>query len=268
MQAKRKETKVPVLMYHDVMGAPASAGGAFDIKPPYGIDTAVFKEQMRVLSEKDYRSILFKEFSSVEPGSKPVVITFDDGLSGNFDQALPVLKKHGFKAVFFVISDKVGKPGYMTWDELKVLTDNGMSVQSHTVSHESLETLSMDEVCYELAESKRVIEERLGAKVDSISFPHGSYTGKVLQAAVESGYEFICTSDMVTNYATSRRPVVIGRIAVRRNLSLEKFDRLVGFDMREFMVHKAVKGTKNFVKSILGKKNYGRLYNLLYKVRG
>lgn len=268
MAADSKRVKIPVLMYHDVASAPPASSGSFNIKAPYGIDTAAFKEQMKVLSEKGYKSILFEELASVGPAVKPVIITFDDGLAGNFAEALPVLKKYGYRAVFFVISSLVGTPGYMTWDELEILTECGMSVSSHTVNHESLETLSMDKVVYELVESKRVLEERLGVEVKSISFPHGSYTKKVLQAAVDAGYEYICTSEMVANYASSSRPVVLGRIAVKRNLNIEKFERLVGFDAREFLRQKAVKGSKNLVKSILGKNNYGRLWNLFYKAKG
>ncbi len=52
-------------------------------------------------------------------GSLPpnaLAITFDDGYLDNYSQALPILKKHGCKAIFFVGSSFIGEPRLYWWD--------------------------------------------------------------------------------------------------------------------------------------------------------
>ncbi|NJN81135.1 MAG: polysaccharide deacetylase family protein, partial [Caldilineaceae bacterium] len=50
-----------------------------------------------------------------------VAITFDDGTIDNFELAFPVLKRMEFPAVIFMITDNIGKPGWLTEEDLKIL---------------------------------------------------------------------------------------------------------------------------------------------------
>lgn len=259
--------KIPVLMYHDVLTELDVSGDTFKSVPPYGVDARAFEEQLKLLADSGYKSILFEELESVLPNQKYVILTFDDGLAGNFKLALPILKKYGFRAVFYVIAGSVGKPGYMTWDELKTLSGSGMSVQSHTLNHESLETLSMDTVNHELRESRKIIEKKLGSTVNSISFPHGSYNARIIKAAFDNGYTFICTSDMVVNSDFSAKPAVFGRIAVKWTLDIRQFAKLISFNRYIFLKHRTIKNSKTLIRSMLGIRNYGRLYHLFYRTK-
>lgn len=254
-------------MYHDVLTELDVSGDTFKSIPPYGVDARAFEEQIKLLAGSGYKSILFEELPSVQPDQKYVILTFDDGLAGNFKLALPILKKYGFRAVFYVIAGSIGKPGYMTWDELKTLSASGMSIQSHTLNHESLETLSMDMVNYELSESRKIIERNIGATVNSVSFPHGSYNTRIIKAAFDNGYSFICTSDMIINSGFSAKPAVFGRIAVKWTLTIEQFAKLIAFNKYIFLKHKTIKNSKTLIRSMVGIKNYGRLYHLFYRTK-
>jgi peptidoglycan/xylan/chitin deacetylase (PgdA/CDA1 family) len=48
----------------------------------------------------------------------PAIITFDDGYRDNHDQALPILKRHGAKAVFFVATQYVDERRIYWWERL------------------------------------------------------------------------------------------------------------------------------------------------------
>lgn len=61
----------------------------------------------------------------------------------------------------------------MTWDHVSALHRAGMDVQSHTVTHRVLQTLSPQMLDEELAGSRRVLEAVIGAPVRSISYPVG-----------------------------------------------------------------------------------------------
>jgi peptidoglycan/xylan/chitin deacetylase (PgdA/CDA1 family) len=80
----------------------------------------------------------------------------------------------------------------MTWDHVAALRSAGMAVQSHTVSHRVLQTLTPSMLDHELRESKRVLHERLGIPIHSISYPVGkplSFTPHIRRAVRETGYE-------------------------------------------------------------------------------
>ncbi len=63
-----------------------------------------------------------------------VTLTFDDGDADNF-AAAELLRQQGLHATFFIPSGLVGTPGYMTWDELKQLQQDGNEIGGHSLDH-------------------------------------------------------------------------------------------------------------------------------------
>jgi len=260
--------KIPVLMYHEV-SRNIAPGESHMMTPMYNISETQFESQVKALSENGYRSIFFEDVRNIVTDGKFVVLTFDDGLIGNVKFALPVLKKYNFKAVFFIAVGSVGSPGYMRWSDLQELRDCGMSVQSHTMTHQSLQLLDEKEIAYEMQESKRVLEDRLKANINAVSFPHGSYNQKVVKIAADSGYEFMCTSESACNFSNTfqKRPVVLGRVTITSKLSLDRFLRLVEYNELHLFTEKFTKGSKNLFKRIIGINNYRKLYRLFFNIK-
>ena len=111
-------TGVPVLNYHQVNN---KFHTVLTMKPKN------FEEQIQYLSESGYHSITLEQFSQYMSGEgdlpdKPVLITFDDGYEDNYEYAYPILKKYNMIATFFLITDFIGRPGYLTWDPKKLLS--------------------------------------------------------------------------------------------------------------------------------------------------
>src|SRR5881409_3868171 len=85
----------------------------------WGLTPEAFEAQMTTLAEGGYQVLSLEEVLQVVRGERPsspkaVALTFDDGYRGLLDHALPVLKRLGFRATFFLVSDRVG--GINTWD--------------------------------------------------------------------------------------------------------------------------------------------------------
>ena len=260
---------VPVLMYHEIVNEPLTAGSSYKMTPSYYLAASAFESQMKALAEQGYTSIVFDDVEKLGPNGKYVIITFDDGLIGNATYAFPILKKYGFKAVFFVVAGSIDSPRYMSWADLRELADNNMAVQSHTMTHRSLLTLNEREIDRELRESKQCLESKLQRPVTSLSFPHGHHNQKTIQMAYNNGYRVLCTSEVACNDLTSFRktPAVLGRITVTGNMSTEKFTKLVAFDAKEILKEKLKKGSKNFLKRLIGVNNYGKLYSWFFNIR-
>ncbi len=60
-----------------------------------------------------------------------VTIAFDDGRSDVFTHAYPALKERGLRATVFAIPELIGKPGYMTQQELYELHGAGWEIGAH-----------------------------------------------------------------------------------------------------------------------------------------
>jgi peptidoglycan/xylan/chitin deacetylase (PgdA/CDA1 family) len=125
--------------------------------------------------------------------AKAVCITFADNYQGFYKYAWPILKKKRIPVAQFVHTDFVGNTSgrpKMTWRQLTELDRSGLvTIGSQTCSHpEDLTKLSDARLRHEMADSKRVLEQRLGHAVTSIAYPNGKYDTRVSRAAREANY--------------------------------------------------------------------------------
>jgi len=203
------DTSVVILNYHKVD----------DMKISLSVAPADFEKQMAYLKEQGYTTITPDQLlDNLEKGTelpeKPILITFDDGYEDNYKNAYPVLKKYGFKATIFVITDFLDRyPNYITWAQAKELQKNGINIESHTVQHKSLTELNDDELRLELINSKKSIDEHLGKDTRYIAYPTGTYNLHIAQMVKDAGYRAAFTVkygnvDKASNvYALERVPI-------------------------------------------------------------
>lgn len=89
-----------------------------------------------------------------------ITITFDDGWRTVYENAWPVFQEFDLPANVGVYTGVVGAPAFMTEAHLDELHTGGWSMASHTVSHDSLTTMSPAELDFELRVSKEWIDAR------------------------------------------------------------------------------------------------------------
>jgi peptidoglycan/xylan/chitin deacetylase (PgdA/CDA1 family) len=112
---------------------------------------------------------------------KPIVsLTFDDAFTSFYDNALPLFDEYDMAGTIYLVSQDFDDPKYMTPTQLKALENYGFEMGSHSVTHAHLPQLSLDELRYELEESKRIIEERLETNIEHFATPYGEYNDQVL----------------------------------------------------------------------------------------
>lgn len=237
--------------------------------PAYNTELNVFSNQMSWLRSNDIKTLTIDELSSkhFKPDQKVICLTFDDGWLGNYLYVYPILREYGFKGTFFVATELISKPFYMTWDHLKEMAVNGMSIQSHTVNHRPLAHMGGERVLFELSESKRVIEERLGQQVRHLSLPHGSKNGMTWPIAKGIGYKSICTSDVGFQTPENIGPW-LKRINMGDGISENKFQLIIHGKNHAIWNMMVTKGLKNMLRGIVGTKNYRKLYKRIYAKKG
>lgn len=174
-------------MYHHV--APQTPE-KFD---PFTVEPEMLEKHILFLKEKGYTPISLKELQSGAAVSNPVMLTFDDGYADAYNNLFPLLKKHNVPAVIFLITDKMGTDGYLTWEQIAEMKNSGLAeFGSHTASHRRLRSLSDEEIVQELVKSKQALEEKLGEPVTAFCYPFGAggFDKRVRPQVFKAGYLF------------------------------------------------------------------------------
>ena len=203
-QSAIAETKspsaIPVLMYHRVVPeAPAQSQHGIWVTAPS------FEQHLISLHRRGFSSITFEQYHFFLSGEftlppKPIILSFDDGYEDNYTSAFPLLKKHGFSAVIFLVTNATRRTNFWDRDEPQVPLMNNKQIEemsragiefgSHTVTHPDLAHCSPEQIRNELIESKQMIEQVIGKEIVSVAYPFGSVNDTIKAAAAEVGYLF------------------------------------------------------------------------------
>ena len=124
---------------------------------------------------------------------KKLLMCFDDGFRGLWD-ARDYFFHVSICPTVFIAVDLVGRPGYLTWDEIRELQHHGFTFQSHTWSHSPLTDVPDKELPHELADARMAIGCELGRDPDMLCFPCGMHSQKVIDAAKSAGYKKLFAS--------------------------------------------------------------------------
>lgn len=216
---------VPVLMYHHVADFPESAGVGDEI---LYVSPKTFNNQMGFLSSNGFRTTRLDRLTdtlAMKVGDKPVVLTFDDGYEDAFTTVLPILKRYGFQATFYVVVDDIGKPGYLTQDEILEMQSEGMRFGSHTLTHPDLTALSISQAENEIYGSKFALERLLGETVSDFCYPGGLLNGSIRDIVANSGYETATTTVNDTNRGTVD-PLRLNRLNIRETTDFRTVPQL------------------------------------------
>ncbi|WP_305275020.1 MULTISPECIES: polysaccharide deacetylase family protein [Peribacillus] len=68
------------------------------------------------------------------PSEKCVWLTFDDGYTGSYTEAFPILKENDAKATVFMIGKSIDKGHHLTENQMLEMSRNGISIESHTIN--------------------------------------------------------------------------------------------------------------------------------------
>jgi peptidoglycan/xylan/chitin deacetylase (PgdA/CDA1 family) len=176
---------VLVLTYHSISDA---AG-------PTSIPPAVFAMQMQVLADLGRKSLRLDEFIAWHEGrigkDDGVLITFDDAFEDFAQVAAPILKQHGFSALVFIPTRRLGQPeGWqgandpprqlMDWPTVRALADDGIEFGGHSRTHANLTKLSAAEREEEIAGCAEDLSAQIGKPVEGFAAPYGRVSPEVV----------------------------------------------------------------------------------------
>ncbi len=188
--------QVPILMYHHIAVPPDPR----DIRASrLAVPPVQLEEQLAYFQRAGYTTISLDDLAAALRDraalpDKPVILTFDDGYVDFYTNAYPLLERYNAKATIYIISGRVGKPGYMTWDELRELAASPLiTIGGHTRTHPQLAQQKPERVRDELDGGRADLEQQLGLTVHHLAYPSGSYNAATIEQAQKSGYETAVT---------------------------------------------------------------------------
>jgi len=239
---------IPVLMYHHV----GPEGGSLTVAVNhFEQQIRGLAEQGYHSLRANEIEAFFKGEAMPE---KSVVLTFDDGYLDNWVYAHPVLRKYGMTGIMFIITGLIGDGSVrphqgqgntlptwyphhesktqmfgeqpdqvmLRWDEIFAMQEAGtFEFHSHTHTHKRWDLLcstaqqKTDALHEDLHDSKRCLQERLGAASSHLCWPQGYFDADYLQVAQEQGFKYLYTTDARGQNTANGDTGHIYRFAVR-----------------------------------------------------
>ncbi len=110
---------------------------------------------------------------------KKVILSFDDGYEEDYKVVFPILKEKGIVATSYVITNDVGRNGYLSWENMREMADYGWDFQCHTHHHEMLTKLDNEEIERDIRISKNEFFRRCFTIPEHCAYPFGEYNERV-----------------------------------------------------------------------------------------
>ncbi|MBI5451894.1 polysaccharide deacetylase family protein [Candidatus Gottesmanbacteria bacterium] len=185
------QVKLPIIMYHYIEYV-KDAGDL--IRKKLDITPANFENQLKSLKEAGFTTYFVRDIPGLfhtksRLSSKDVILTFDDGYEDFYTDAFPILKKYQMKATLYVVNNFIGLKGYLNEGEVREIIDSGLvEIGAHTLDHVYLKRAPLSYARKQIFESKKLLEDKFGIKVDTFAYPYGAFSKEVADLVKEASY--------------------------------------------------------------------------------
>lgn len=169
--------------------------------PSTNIAVDVFAAQLELLRKQNYTVLPLSELVGRLKAGDPLpercaALTVDDAYDTFLTGAMPLLRRYGYPASLFVSTDSVGGVGYLGWDELRALRDEGVEIGNHTASHPYLlnrqegesEAVWKERIRGDIERASAALRRELGGMSPVFAYPYGEYSPEVAKLVAELGF--------------------------------------------------------------------------------
>jgi peptidoglycan/xylan/chitin deacetylase (PgdA/CDA1 family) len=182
--------QVPVLCYHQIRDWKTTDS---KISRTYIVPPAAFAAQMRMLRDSGYHTITPDQLygyliSGNRLPEKPIMLSFDDTDLDQYTVAFPEMKKYGFKGVFFIMTVSLGRPHYMSREQVRELSDAGNTIGSHTWDHHNVKKYEANDWIVQLDKPTRQLEQITGKTVRYFAYPFGLWNTAAFPELKKRGF--------------------------------------------------------------------------------
>ena len=148
--------------------------------PSTNIRTEQLDAFILYLKNNDYKVLPLKDIiQSIQSGKslppKTIAITVDDSFKSVYTVAYPKFKEAGFPFTIFVSTEQVnaGNPNYTSWSDIIAMSNTGVDIQNHTVTHPHMVGKGGTEITQEITDSQKQILSHTGIQPTIFAYPYG-----------------------------------------------------------------------------------------------
>lgn len=158
------------------------------------ISPSLFQQQLDYLESHNFKVLPLVEVIEAlrnkrDLPDKCAALTVDDAYTSVYQNAFPMVRKKGWSMSVFVSTDHVGngKGAYMSWEQMREMAQQGVSIENHGKSHDHLvrylpgesEEAWRARVTADISTAQEVIARELGTAPSLFAYPYGEYTPAV-----------------------------------------------------------------------------------------
>jgi len=180
-----------VLQYHHVSDA---------TPPSTSTSVSLFKGQLQMIGDLELEVVPLQAGTrkALEEGKEKnsIALTFDDAYESVYTTAAPILASRGYPYTVFVNTDAVGRPGYMTWEQLEELAGReGVVLGNHSTDHGHLarkpnetEGQWQQRIEHSLDGAQQELQRRLGIDTAMFAYPYGEFDAALEEQLSDRGW--------------------------------------------------------------------------------
>lgn len=158
--------------------------------PSTNIRAEQFERHLEKLAKGGFHVAPLEEIAEAIKATRPlppktVAITVDDAYASALHVAWPLLKARGWSMTIFVATEAVdrGTRGYLTWDQLRELAKEGVTIGAHSEAHGHMAKLSAAEAEADMRRSNARFQAELGFVPKLFAYPYGEASTATIAAA-------------------------------------------------------------------------------------
>ena len=185
--ANNVKNSAVVFMYHK-----------FDVPkyPSTNIRPEQFEEHLNEFSKPKY-NVLPLEYivdTIINDGDLPnntIGLTVDDADKSFLTYAWPKLKEKNFPVTLFVNTSTIveNNKNYLSWNQIRKLVEEGVTIGGHSHTHEHMPNLSMEEIKNEIEKSNKIFLKEIGKIPSLFAYPYGEADEKIINILKEYKYK-------------------------------------------------------------------------------
>lgn len=243
------------LVYHDVVERGALDASGYKGAGPnhYKLDREEFQNHLNEIKSYALVSPSLVTNATSSASDLRLYLTFDDGGVSAYSHIAGMLEDFGWRGHFFLVTDLLGKHGFLSAEQVRDLSEKGHVIGSHSHTHpKRLSKLPYKDILNEWKKSVNILSDITGKAVISAGIPGGFFSRQVGEAAITLGISELFISNPGMDVQPFQDGRVYERLCLFRGSPPEKVRRYVQADRGLILREKVFWQAKGMLKKAMG----------------
>ncbi|MDA1251580.1 MAG: polysaccharide deacetylase family protein [Planctomycetota bacterium] len=249
--------RTATLLYHDVVPADQLQTSGFQgaVADRYKLSCDSFDAHLRAIVGRPLLrcETVTRLMSSSSDDGCPCLFTFDDGGVSALTEIAERLEAAGWRGRFFIPTDHIGQPGFLSAEQIRELHQRGHIIGTHSCSHpRRIDQLNDSDLQREWSQSTEILANVLQSPIECGSVPGGFFSRRVAEAASRAGLKVLFNSEPTCRWKKPGSLWIAGRLPIVNHTSASMAAALATGDRHTITQQQLVWNGKKLAKTVAG----------------